>query len=79
MLVDVFVASVLGGILLYMLLEQWCLVDNPPCLLVVPGDNAKILKPAATATTFTTVSKDPVEAVEEKIHQATDGHGSPTE
>lgn len=75
MLVDMLIASVLGVVVLYMLLDQWCLGGSPPGMLVVLGDDAKkIPKPASTATTITTVSKDQLEAVEKDVHQATDGH-----
>lgn len=78
MLVDVVIASVLGGVVLYMLLNKWCLIDNSQGMLVVLGGDAKnILKPAP-ASTITTVSKNPLEAAEEKAHQATDGHTVPT-
>ena len=73
MLVEVLIASMLGGIVLFMLLEKWCLLEYPPGMVVVMGGDAKdILKPTSTAAINTTVSKDSVEAAEEKVHQATE-------
>ncbi|MPC26433.1 hypothetical protein E2C01_019572 [Portunus trituberculatus] len=71
MLVDLIIASVLGGIVLYMLLDQWCLVSNPRGMQVVLGSKAR---PASSAATIsTTSSKDSVEAADEKAYQATEG------
>ena len=71
MLVDLIIASVLGGIVLYMLLDQWCLVSNPRGMPVVLGSKAR---PASFAATIsTTSSKDSMEIEDEKAHQATEG------
>lgn len=70
MLVDVLIASVLGGVVMCMLLSNCCVVDGA---LVVLGSDARCgfkPTPTTTAATAVTVAKESLEA---------DDHSTPTE